>query len=225
MQYEKIYKMDNLCKIVLVDDHNLFRDGLKYVLGQTDNLRVIAEASNGLEFLDIIQETIPDIVLMDISMPRMNGIEATTKAIKQYPNLKIIALTMFGDENYCYSMLQAGARGFVLKESGCDELVTAITKVLRGDNYFSNSILKSIIKSQAVLNKTRTIEDVPLKFSKKEIELVRLICDGYSNKEIAEKLSISQRTIEGNRYSLLNKTGAKDSVNLALFALKHNLLD
>lgn len=217
--------MDNLCKIVLVDDHNLFRDGLKYVLGQTDNLRVIAEASNGLEFLDIIQETIPDIVLMDISMPRMNGIEATTKAIKQYPNLKIIALTMFGDENYCYSMLQAGARGFVLKESGCDELVTAITKVLRGDNYFSNSILKSIIKSQAVLNKTRTIEDVPLKFSKKEIELVRLICDGYSNKEIAEKLSISQRTIEGNRYSLLNKTGAKDSVNLALFALKHNLLD
>jgi len=225
MQYEKIYKMDNLCKIVLVDDHNLFRDGLKYVLGQTDNLRVIAEASNGLEFLDIIQETLPDIVLMDISMPRMNGIEATTKAIKQYPNLKIIALTMFGDENYCYSMLQAGARGFVLKESGCDELVTAITKVLRGDNYFSNSILKSIIKSQAVLNKTRTIEDVPLKFSKKEIELVRLICDGYSNKEIAEKLSISQRTIEGNRYSLLNKTGAKDSVNLALFALKHNLLD
>lgn len=217
--------MDNLCKIVLVDDHNLFRDGLKYVLGQTDNLRVIAEASNGLEFLDIIQETLPDIVLMDISMPRMNGIEATTKAIKQYPNLKIIALTMFGDENYCYSMLQAGARGFVLKESGCDELVTAITKVLRGDNYFSNSILKSIIKSQAVLNKTRTIEDVPLKFSKKEIELVRLICDGYSNKEIAEKLSISQRTIEGNRYSLLNKTGAKDSVNLALFALKHNLLD
>lgn len=217
--------MDNLCKIVLVDDHSLFRDGLKYVIGQSENMQVIAEASNGAEFLDIVQTTEPDIVLMDISMPKMNGIEATTKAMKQFPNLKIIALTMFGDENYCYSMLQAGARGFVLKEAGCDELILAINKVLNGDNYFSNSILTSIIKSQAVLNKSKNPEEEPIKFSKRELELIRLICDGYSNKEIAEKLSISQRTIEGNRFNLLNKTGAKDSVNLALYALKNNLLD
>jgi len=158
-------------------------------------------------------------------MPKMNGIEATTKAMKQFPDLKIIALTMFGDENYCYSMLQAGARGFILKEAGCDELMLAISKVLSGDNYFSNSILTSIIKSQAVLNKNINTDEEPLKFSKRELELIRLICDGYSNKEIAEKLSISQRTIEGNRFNLLNKTGAKDSVNLALFALKNKLLD
>lgn len=217
--------MDNLCKIVLVDDHSLFRDGLKYVIGQSENMKVVAEASNGAEFLDIIQTAEPDIVLMDISMPKMNGIEATTKAMKQFPDLKIIALTMFGDENYCYSMLQAGARGFILKEAGCDELMLAISKVLNGDNYFSNSILTSIIKSQAVLNKTKNTEEEPIKFSKRELELLRLICDGYSNKEIAEKLSISQRTIEGNRFNLLNKTGAKDSVNLALYALKNKLLD
>jgi len=217
--------MDNLCKIVLVDDHSLFRDGLKYVIGQAENMKVVAEASNGAEFLDIIQSEEPDIVLMDISMPKMNGIEATTKAMKQFPDLKIIALTMFGDENYCYSMLQAGARGFILKEAGCDELMLAISKVLSGDNYFSNSILTSIIKSQAVLNKNMNTDAEPLKFSKRELELIRLICDGYSNKEIAEKLSISQRTIEGNRFNLLNKTGAKDSVNLALFALKNKLLD
>jgi len=225
MQLEKKYTMDTLCKVVLVDDHNLFRDGLKYVLGQSDNIEVIAEASNGIEFLDVIRDRVPDIVLMDISMPRMNGIEATTKAIKQYPSLKIIALTMFGDENYCYSMLQAGAKGFVLKEAGCDELLLAISKVLKGDNYFSNSILTSIIKSQSILNKSKNSDEEPLKFSKRELELLRLICEGYSNKEIAEKLSISQRTIEGNRFNLLNKTGAKDSVNLALFALKNNLLE
>jgi DNA-binding NarL/FixJ family response regulator len=217
--------MNNLCKVVLVDDHNLFRDGLKYVLGQTDYIKVVAEAADGIEFLNILENDVPDIVLMDISMPRMNGIEATTKAISQFPDLKIIALTMFGDENYCYSMLQAGAKGFVLKESGCEELIKAITKVLDGDNYFSNSILTSLIKSQAVLNKSKTADEGPLKFSKREMEVLKLICDGYSNKEIAEKLSISQRTIEGNRFSLLNKTGSKDSVNLALFALKNNLLE
>lgn len=217
--------MNNLCKVVLVDDHNLFRDGLKYVLGQTDYIQVIAEAADGIEFLNILNDKMPDIVLMDIAMPRMNGIEATTKAINQFPNLKIIALTMFGDENYCYSMLQAGAKGFVLKESGCDELLKAINKVMEGDNYFSNSILTSLIKSQAILNKSKNTDEGPIKFSKREIEVLKLICDGNSNKEIAEKLSISQRTVEGNRFSLLNKTGSKDSVNLALYALKNNLLE
>ena len=217
--------MNNLCKVVLVDDHNLFRDGLKYVLGQTDYIKVIAEAADGIEFLNILNDNMPDIVLMDIAMPRMNGIEATTKAISKFPNLKIIALTMFGDENYCYSMLQAGAKGFVLKESGCDELLKAINKVLEGDNYFSNSILTNLIKSQAILNKSKITDEGPIKFSKREMEVLKLICDGNSNKEIAEKLSISQRTVEGNRFSLLNKTGSKDSVNLALYALKNNLLE
>ncbi len=217
--------MDTLCKVVLVDDHNLFRDGLKYVLGQADNIQVIAEASDGIEFLNLLKSNSPDIVLMDISMPRMNGIEATAKAITLYPDLKIIALSMFGEENYYFNMLQAGAKGFVLKDSGFEELLKAINKVLEGDNYFSNSILTSLIKSQVGSSKSKTANDEDIKLSKREIEVLALICEGLSNKEIAEKLSISQRTIEGNRSSLLTKTGSKDSVNLALFALKNKLLD
>ncbi len=217
--------MDNLCKVVLVDDHNLFRDGLKYVLGQEENIQVIAEASDGIEFLDILKNNIPDIVLMDISMPRMNGIEATSKAILKYPDLKIIALSMFGEENYYFNMLQAGARGFILKDSGFEELLKAINKVLEGDNYFSNKILTSLIKSQADVNKSKKNGETEIKLSKREVEVLTLICEGYSNKEIAERLSISQRTIEGNRSSLLIKTGSKDSVNLALYALKNKLLE
>ena len=217
--------MDNLCKVVLVDDHNLFRDGLKYVLGHEENIQVIAEASDGIEFLDILKNNIPDIVLMDISMPRMNGIEATSKAILKYPDLKIIALSMFGEENYYFNMLQAGARGFILKDSGFEELLKAINKVLEGDNYFSNKILTSLIKSQADVNKLKKNGETEIKLSKREVEVLTLICEGYSNKEIAEKLSISQRTIEGNRSSLLIKTGSKDSVNLALYALKNKLLE
>jgi len=217
--------MDNLCKVVLVDDHNLFRDGLKYVLGQEENIQVIAEASDGIEFLDILKNNKPDIVLMDISMPRMNGIEATSKAILKYPDLKIIALSMFGEENYYFNMLQAGARGFILKDSGFEELLKAINKVLEGDNYFSNKILTSLIKSQADVNKSKKNGETEIKLSKREVEVLTLICEGYSNKEIAERLSISQRTIEGNRSSLLIKTGSKDSVNLALYALKNKLLE
>jgi DNA-binding NarL/FixJ family response regulator len=215
--------MDNACKIVLVDDHNLFRDGLKYVLGQDESLSVVAEASDGLEFLELMKYTSPDVVLMDISMPNMNGIEATTRALELYPGLKVIALSMFGDENYCISMLQAGARGFILKDSGFEDLLKAINKVIKGESYFSNSIINSLIKAQ-INGSKKEVKEEPLVLSGREIEILRLICEGLSNKEISLELKISQRTIEGIRSGLLQKTGSKDSVNLALFALKNNLL-
>jgi len=217
--------MESPYKIVLVDDHILFRDGLKYVLEQNDQVKVIAEASDGLEFLGLLPGLSPDVILMDISMPRMNGIDATERALKDYPDLRIIGLSMFGDEQYYMSMIQAGAKGFILKESGYDELITAIMKVMNGDNFFSNKILTSLIKSHTMLNKSSQKKEEVVKLSRREVEILRLICEGYSNKEIAERINISQRTIEGNRSSLLSKTGTRDSLNLALYALKHNLLE
>ncbi len=211
--------------IFLVDDHILFRDGLKYVLEQNEEIKVIGEASDGMEFLDKLNSIDPDVVLMDISMPRMNGIEATEKAIIENPELNIIGLSMFGDENYYMSMLQAGAKGFILKESGYEELFAAIKRVSEGESYFSNKILTSLIKSQAFSKRNAPKKDEEVKLTKREMEVLRLICEGYSNKEIAEKINISQRTIEGNRSSLLSKTGTRDSLNLALYALRNNLLD
>jgi DNA-binding NarL/FixJ family response regulator len=217
--------MGKKIKIVIVDDHSIFRDALKFVLAQSEDLTVIAEASNGLEFLDIIDSYDPDIVLMDIAMPVMNGVEATKEALKRYPDLKIIALSMYGDDMYYFKMLEAGAQGFVLKESGSDELIKAIHTVANGDSYFSNHILCNIIRDFAHEDKSpNEPERKQIKLSKRESEVLELICAGYSNIEIAAKLGISKRTIEGHRSSLISKTGAKNSIHLVLFAMKNNIL-
>lgn len=217
--------MERTYNLILVDDHRLFRDALKFVVAQSTCFNVVAEATNGNEFLEILDTCIPDLVLMDISMPVLDGIDATREALKRYPKLKILALSMYSDEMYYYRMLEAGVKGFVLKESGSDELLKAIFMVLDGDNYFSNQILCKIIKD--FLQKRDDNEVTfkkEVKLSKRENEILGLICTGYSNNEIAEKLGISRRTIEGHRASLLSKTGAKNSVHLALYARRNQII-
>ncbi len=216
--------MEKVCNLIIVDDHSIFRDALKFVLAQSNNINVIAEASNGLEFLKILEETMPDLVLMDIAMPGLNGVDATKEALKKYPDLKIIALSMYGDELYYFQMLEAGAQGFVLKESGSDELLKAITTVMNGDSYFSNHILCNIIKDFAHEDSKTEPEKKEIKLSRRESEVLELICAGYSNNEIAARLGISKRTIEGHRSSLISKTGAKNSIHLVLFAMKNKIL-
>jgi DNA-binding NarL/FixJ family response regulator len=214
--------MKKTYNIILIDDHKIFREALKFVLAQSENFKVVAEASNGKEFLEILDTCSPDVALMDITMPVLNGIEATKEGLKKCPDLKIIALSMHNEETYYYKMLEAGAHGFVLKESGGDELTQAIQMVLGGENYFSNQILCKIIKD--FLNKSETLQTASkeeIKLSKRENEVLKLICNGYSNSEIADELGISRRTIEGHRSSLLSKTGAKNSIHLVLYAKKN----
>ncbi len=212
-------------KLILVDDHCMFRDSLKFVLAQAGNIDIIAEASDGREFLTIIDHTLPDLVLMDISMPRLNGIGATKEAIVKYPDLKIIALSMFGEEQYYHKMLQAGAKGFVLKESGSDELLMAITTVMKGNFYFSKEILNNMIRNISANNNVNGDAIHKHKLSEREIEILKLICQGLSNVEIAEKLSISQRTVEGHRSKIIDKTEARSSIHLVLYAVKNKLID
>ncbi len=217
--------MSRVYKVIIVDDHSIFRDALKFVLAQSEDIEIIAEASNGQEFLDIIDNYSPDIVLMDIAMPVLDGVEATREVLKRYPEMKIIALSMYGDELYYFRMLEAGVQGFVLKESGSDELIKAIHSVMDGDNYFSNRILCNIIKEFAHEAKGQPeTEKIQVKLSKRESEVLELICAGFSNNEIANKLGISKRTIEGHRSSLISKTGAKNSIHLVLFAMKNKIL-
>jgi DNA-binding NarL/FixJ family response regulator len=217
--------MEKTYNLILVDDHSLFRDALKFVLAQSNRLNVVAEASNGNEFLEILDICNPDIALVDISMPVLNGVDATKEAIKRHPGLKVIALSMYSDEMYYYKMLEAGAQGFVLKESGSDELLKAIFIVLNGGNYFSNQILCKIIKDFLKEGEDKqTTNKKEIKLSKRENEILELICEGNSNNEIAVKLGISRRTIEGHRSSLINKTGAKNSVHLVLYAMKNQII-
>jgi DNA-binding NarL/FixJ family response regulator len=210
-------------KVFIVDDHKLFRDGLKFVLSQTRNISVIGEAQNGIEFLKKIEHSIPDIVLMDISMPEMDGVEATQRAIRLYPEMKIIALSMFGDQEYYYKMIHAGIKGFVLKEASSRELEEAIETVATGDNYFSQELLRKIIVNLSDLESKQENKDIPL-FNDRELEIMQLICSGYSNQEIAEKINLSVKTIEGYKTKLLNKTNSRNSVSLVMYAIKNKLI-
>lgn len=220
------FNVKNNYNILLVDDHKLFREGLRFVISQLDGYKVVGEASNGKEFLDMIDSLSVDIVLMDISMPGIDGIVATTKAMEKYPDLKIIALTMFCDEEYYYKMIQAGVSGYILKESGKEELATALKTVITGENYFSQKLLRSIILN---LNSSKTVKisntKNEIKLTPRETEILKLICQGLSNAEISEKISLSTRTVEGHKSNLISKTGVKNSVSLVMFALKNHLID
>jgi DNA-binding NarL/FixJ family response regulator len=213
-------------KIFLVDDHKLFREGLSFVISQMKGFEVAGEASNGKTFLELSENLDVDIVLMDISMPGLDGIESTVKALEKHPDLKIIALTMFCDEEYYYKMIQAGVSGYLLKESGKEELETALNTVIAGENYFSQKLLRNIILN---LNNTKAfskqVNNNEIKLTRRESEILKLICQGLSNAEISEKISLSLRTVEGHKSNLISKTGVKNSVSLVMFALKNHLID
>jgi DNA-binding NarL/FixJ family response regulator len=208
--------------IGIVDDHRIFLDGLKILLSGDSRFNVVAEAGNGNEFLRKLDHVKPHIVLMDIEMPEMDGIETTQKIVEKYPDIKIIALSMHGDEEYYYRMIHAGAKGFLLKESKSDELFEAILKVVSGDNYFSQELLRKIIYNFGSDNKNGGKTDLEL--TKREREVLEHICHGLSNAEIAEKMYISQRTAEGHRSNLLKKTNSKNTASLIMYAIKNNLV-
>jgi len=209
-------------KIIIVDDHEIFRMGLKLLLGMIPDVEVVAEAPNGKEFLDLIGKLKADIIFMDINMPVLNGIEATEAALKMCPDLKIIALTSSQRSENFDKMIYAGVEGYMLKSSNFNDFRTAIDKVMKGGNYFSEELLVNFTKdiiSQKIKNKT----EVP-DFSKREIEVLQLICNGFSNQKIGEKLNISSRTIERHKTNLITKTKTGNTVNLILYALRHKLV-
>ena len=212
-------------KIVIVDDHDVLRDGLKFTLTQIEFADIIGEARNGKEFLELMETCVPDVILMDIAMPEMDGIEATKEILKTQPNLKIIALSMFGDEEYYFKMIHAGALGFVLKKSGINELEEAITEVANGKNYFSNELLRNIIVNITDNKIKKAISGVPAKLTKRELEVLQQICNGYTKIEIGEKLHISPKTVEGHRNNLLAKTGSRNTVSLVMYAIKNKLIE
>lgn len=213
---------DDKLNIIIVDDHEFFRNGLKMVINRLKYAKVIGEATNGSEFLALLAKKEPDIVLIDIQMPVMNGIEATRKALELYPDLRIVALTMFDDEEYVQSMIDAGAKGFLLKNITKEVLDQALQAIQSGNNYYSPELWEFFTK-KVVREPRQEEEDVQL--TRREKEILALICDGLSNKEIADRLSISERTVIGHKSNLLSKTNTKSSVGLLSYAIKNRLVE
>lgn len=208
--------------LVIVDDHKLFREGLKLLLSNIEYVGKVFEAADGREFLDLISKEHCDIVLMDIEMPNMNGIEATQIATTQYSDIKIIALSMYGEEIYYYKMLEAGAKGFLLKDSGMENVQEAIETVCDGSSYFSEELLFKILQN---MRSNKKVEEMTGDLSERELEILYHVCKGLSNQEIADVLCISKRTVDKHRGNLLAKTQSKNTASLVMFAIKNKLIE
>lgn len=218
--------MKEVYKVIVVDDHKIFREGLVFMISKMKGFEVVGEASNGKAFLDMVENTEVDIVVMDIAMPGIDGITATAKVLEKHPHIKVIALTMFCDEEYYYKMIQAGVSGYILKESGKDELANALNTVITGENYFSQKILHNIIVNMNASKAHKKVDNTQdIRLTRRETEILTLICQGLSNAEISDKLCLSLRTIEGHKSNLFSKTGVKNSISLVMFALKNHLVD
>lgn len=217
-------EQNRTCDIVLVDDHTLFRNGLRTLLDGIDGFSVVAEASNGEELLDLLPSQHPDVILLDIEMPRMNGIQTAEEALRRYPDLRIITLSMYGDEDYYFKMVSLGVKGFILKNSEIKEVVAAIETVVEGGSYFSQELLFTLV-SNLKSTPTAVTDENSEELSQRESEILLHICRGESNSEIADSLFISKRTVDKHRSNILAKTGCKNTANLVVYAIKNNLVE
>lgn len=214
----------NKTTIIIVDDHKIFRDGLMMLLDNFDFVSVVGQAANGEEFLELVEDVTPDIVLMDINMPKMNGIEATKLALEKYPEIKVIALTSFADDEYIEQMISAGVEGYMLKRSDIEDFEKAIKKVAEGGSYFSAEIIKVISRNLYKDKERRASEQILSEFTSREKEILNLICKGLNNEQIAELIHLSPKTIEKHKSNLFHKTETFNTVNLVIYAFKNQLI-
>ena len=212
--------MEKTCKIILVDDHSLFRNGLRGLLAAHPGYEVVGEAASGEEFLAMMEGMEADIVFMDFSMPGLDGAQTTERALARRPELRIITLSMFGEESYYSRMVEAGARGFLLKDSDIGDVLEAIGTVMGGGSYFSPQLLSSLT------GRMRTRDDAADdQLSSREREILVAVCRGLSNQEIADELFISKRTVDKHRANILEKTGCKNTASLVVYAIRNGIVE
>lgn len=205
--------------ILIVDDHRIFREGFERALRLNDDVKSVYHAENGAEAILLIEKHEPDLVFMDIEMKVMNGMVATKEASKKFPKSKIIALTQFEDSYHAIKMFENGAKGYLIKTSGIDEINKAIHLVIQGNIYYAPEITDIITEHQRKRDKI-ILDNV---LSKRELEILNLICSGKSDKKIAEEIYLSARTIEWHRRNILTKTECKSSAQLINFAIDNGL--
>ena len=211
--------------LVIADDHEIFRDGLVLMLSKQPTLKVKGQAGDGKQLIELVKKHQPDIVITDIKMPYMDGVEATKYLTQHYPSSRIIALSMFNEENLIVDMLEAGAKGYLLKNADKQEILDAIENVYEGNVYYckhTNSNLASmIVKSKFNLS----VKKETVVFGDREKEIIKLICLQCTAQEIGDRLFISKRTVEGYRTKILEKINAKNTAGVVVYALKHNLIN
>jgi DNA-binding NarL/FixJ family response regulator len=215
--------MYGVIKIVIADDHEIFREGFKLLLKNQDVLELVGEAENGKELLAVAAEQQPDIIITDIKMPVMDGIEACKHIRERFPGIQVIALSMFNEDNLIVDMLEAGAKGYLLKNTNKYELMDAAKAVFEGGTYYCMATSTKLAKMIAE-SKFNPYRNLPVKkFTDREKEIIKLVCEQYTNKEIAAMLDLSIRTIETHREKIQEKTGARNSIGVVIYAIRHQM--
>ncbi|MDR6942254.1 response regulator transcription factor [Mucilaginibacter pocheonensis] len=211
-------------KLGIVDDHKIFRNGLKATLEDCEDFNLILEASNGKELIGLLTDKVPDVLLMDIKMPEMDGIQTATYVHQHYKHVKILALSMFNEDKYIVDMMKAGASGYLLKNAEPEEIIEAISTVYHKGFYFNEHLSITLIK-QLVVNDHAEISNNKADLNEREIEVLKLVCQECSNQEIADKIFLSVRTVEGYRARLFEKTCSKNLVGLVIYAIKRGIIN
>jgi DNA-binding NarL/FixJ family response regulator len=210
-------------KVLLVDDHAILRDGLKMVLDAQPGITVVGEAENGREALDLVEELHPDVVVMDIAMPQMNGAEATRQIKRRFPQTRVVILTMHENQQYLMQIVNAGATGAVLKRSAGSELVTAVKAAARGESFFSPSMASMLLEDYRVRLQEDEPDDADM-FTEREREVLQLVAEGKTNKEISDLLTVSIKTVQTHRAHIMEKLGAHDRTDLVRYAMRKGII-
>lgn len=216
--------MNYQINIAIADDHEIFLDGLSMMLSNEDGFNVCARASNGKQLIEMVAREKPDVVLTDIRMPVIDGIQSTKQLLSAHPNLKVIALSMFDEENLIVEMLEAGAKGYLLKNAHKNEIIEAINTVYQNKNYYcaQTSLLLAAMIVRSRFNPFK--QPQPIEFNDREKIIIQMICQQKTTQEIADKIFLSKRTVEGYRVRILEKINAKNIAGVVIFALKNNII-
>jgi DNA-binding NarL/FixJ family response regulator len=211
-------------KVVLADDHGIVRNGIKSTLGDAKHIKIVGEASNGMEAVEAVKRTQPDVVVMDITMPEMNGIDAVALIHKKFPDVHCLMLTMNDREEYVFKSIEAGALGYLLKDTGREEFIRAIETVSRGEKYFSTAVSNVLVSGYLQKVKNPAPDDSESVLTRREKGILKLIVNGMNNREIADQLDISIRTIETHRANIMKKLQVKNAVELVKVALEEKIV-
>jgi DNA-binding NarL/FixJ family response regulator len=223
-----------MIKLLIADDHIIFREGLKLILTERkEDILVVGEAYSGKQLIETLNSKDVDIILMDILMPEIDGLEATRYIKKHFPHIKVLVLSMIEQETYVAEAIKAGASGYLFKNTNQEELIYAIQTLTRGEQYFTPQITLKLLNTRnyaqtdadSATSPDSANEDTTHPFSKRELEVLQLIAKGYTNAAIADQLYISKRTVESHRQRLLELTASKNTASLIMYAYRHHLLD